>query len=276
MREKKIWFITGASRGFGRLWCEAALQRGDKVVATARDIATLNVLVKSYGNLVLPLQLDVTDRQAVLDTMNQAHAHFDRIDVVLNAAGYGYMGAVEEIEFEEAKANFETNFFGGLSVIQAAIPLMRKQKSGHILTVSSIGGVLSFPTGGIYTATKFAVEALTEALAGEVAGLGIKVTIIEPGSFATGFGASTKSAPGMEIYDPVRNAIRGSFKPSDIGEPSATTAAIMSLVDANAPPLRLILGATTLPKFTAAYESRLAEWNAWKEVSIAAHGNVPN
>jgi NADP-dependent 3-hydroxy acid dehydrogenase YdfG len=272
MPQGKIWFVTGASRGFGRAWSEAALTRGDKVVATARNVGDLTELVDAYGDNVLTHELDVTNREAVFNVVNLAHRHFGRIDVVLSIAGYGYMGAVEELDINAAKANFETNVFGTLSVIQAALPILRRQAGGHILTVSSIGGILSFPTGGAYTATKFAVEAISEALAGEVADLGIKVTIIEPGSFATGFGSSARFASGINVYDPVRQAIRSGFKPSDQGDPSATSTAIMKVVDAQEPPLRLVLGATTIPRFKAAYEQRIRTWEAWEDVSIAAHG----
>ena len=272
MSREKIWFVTGASRGFGRIWSEAALARGDKVVATARNVEDLADLVEAYGDNILALALDVTDRSAVFNTVTAAHRHFGRIDVVISAAGYGYMGAIEELDIDAAKANFETNVFGTLSVIQAVLPLLRQQATGHILTVSSIGGILSFPTGGAYTATKFAVEVLSEALAGEVAGLGIRVTIIEPGSFATGFGSSVKFAAGIDAYDGVRQAIRAGFKPSDQGDPAATAAAILKVVDAEQPPLRLVLGATTIPRFKDAYRQRIKTWEVWENVSITAHG----
>ncbi len=171
MHQQRVWFVTGASRGFGRLWTEAALQRGDKVVATARDPKSLSALVMTHGDAILALPLDVTNRDAVFAAVNQAHQHFGRLDVILCNAGYGYMSAIEEIVPAEAQANFETNVFGTISVIQAALPLLRAQRRGHVLTMSSIGGVASFPSGGIYLATKFAVEALSEALAGEVAGV---------------------------------------------------------------------------------------------------------
>jgi NADP-dependent 3-hydroxy acid dehydrogenase YdfG len=148
MASSKVWFITGASRGFGRVWAEAALKRGDKVVATARDSASLADLTEVHGDTVLVLPLDVTDREAVFEAVNQAHQHFKRLDVVLCNAGYGYMGAIEELEHQQVKANFETNVFGTLSVVQAALPILRQQRSGHILTVSSIGGIIGFPTGG--------------------------------------------------------------------------------------------------------------------------------
>ncbi len=272
MPTKKVWFITGASRGFGRVWTEAALKRGDKVAATARHPAALDELTTAYGDAILPLALDVTDRDAVFEAVGQAHRHFDRLDVILSNAGYGYMGAIEELEPEQARANFDTNVFGTLSVVQAALPILRAQGGGHILTVSSIGGVIGFPTGGTYTATKFAVEAMTEALAAEVAAFGIKVTIIEPGSFSTEFRASVQSAPVIDAYNPIRQAVRSSFKPEELGNPAATAAAIFEAVDADKPPLRLVLGSTTIAKFKAVYEARLRNWSQWEAVSNAAQG----
>jgi NAD(P)-dependent dehydrogenase (short-subunit alcohol dehydrogenase family) len=274
MTSTKVWFITGASRGFGRVWAEAALGRGDRVVATARDLSALNALVAAYGAAVLPLSLDVTDRDAVFTAVDQGHRHFGRLDVILSNAGYGYMGAIEELEPEQAKANFETNVFGTLSLIQAALPILRAQASGHIITVSSIGGIIGFPTGGTYTATKFAIEAMSEALAGEVAAFGIKVTILEPGHFTTGFRSAMQSAPAIDAYNPIRQAVRSSFKPEDFGDPAATSAAIFEAVDANEPPLRLVLGTGTIPKFKSVYESRLSNWDRWEAASNAAQGNL--
>ena len=274
MSKQKVWFVTGASRGFGRIWTEAALQRGDKVAATAREPETLKALVDTYGGSILPLKLDVTDREQVFQTVEEAHQHFGRLDVILSNAGYGYMGALEEVSMEDVKLTFETNVFGTLSVIQAALPLLRGQGSGHILTLSSIGGVVSFPTGGIYVATKFAIEALSEALAGEVAGLGIKVTIIEPGSFATDFRSSMKSVPPMAEYQAVRKAVFASFKREMTGDPAATPAAIFEIVDAEKPPLRLLLGTGPLPLIKQVYASRLDTWEKWSEVSNAAQGSL--
>ena len=148
MSRPKVWLITGASRGFGRRWTEAALARGDKVAATARDLKSLEILQQQYGDALLPLALDITDHDKVVRTVNHAHQHFGRLDVILSVAGYGYMGAIEEVSIQEARANFETNVFGTLSVIQAALPLLRAQGSGHILPVSSAGGIVAFPTGG--------------------------------------------------------------------------------------------------------------------------------
>lgn len=272
MKPSKVWFITGASRGFGRVWAEAALKRGDNVVATARNAQALRDLADAYGEAVLVLQLDVTDRNAVFDAVAKAHGQFKCLDFVLCNAGYGYMGAIEELEQAQVRANFETNVFGTLSVIQAALPIMRAQGSGHVLTVSSIGGIVGFPTGGSYTASKFAIEAMSEALAGEVAAFGIKVTILEPGHFATEFRASVQSPPAIAAYDPVRQAIRSSFKSGDFGDPAATAAAIFNAVDAKDPPLRLVLGSTTIPKFRAVYAARLSNWEQWEAVSNAAQG----
>jgi NAD(P)-dependent dehydrogenase (short-subunit alcohol dehydrogenase family) len=272
MTQSKVWFVTGASRGFGRIWTEAALKRGDQVAATSRDVEALKDLVETYGEAVVALPLDVIERDAVFDAMKQAHQHFGRLDVILCNAGYGYMGATEEVVAADARAVFETNVFGTLSVIQAGLPLLRAQGSGHILTLSSIGGVMAFPTGGMYVATKFAVEGMSESLAGEVASFGIKVTIIEPGSFATGFRSSMKSAPAMAEYTGVRQAVLGSFKPEMSGDPNATSDAILKIVDSDAPPLRLLLGTGPLPMIKKVYESRLNTWDQWSAVSNAAQG----
>ncbi|MCB8883649.1 SDR family NAD(P)-dependent oxidoreductase [Acidisoma cellulosilytica] len=274
MTSTKVWFVTGASRGFGLVWTEAALKRGDRVVATARNPAALGDLVTAYGDAVLALPLDVTDRDAVFTAVDQARQHFGRLDVILSNAGYGYMGAIEELEPAQAKASFDTNVFGTMWVLQAALPILRAQASGHILTVSSVGGVIGFPTGGTYPATKFAVEALSEALAAEVAAFGIKVTIIEPGHFATGFRAAVQTPPAIDVYNPIRQAIRASFKPEDFGDPLATSAAIFEAVDANDPPLRLVLGSTTIAKFKAVYEARLTNWHKWEAISNLAQGKA--
>jgi len=270
MKNEKIWFITGASKGFGRIWAEAALQRGDKVVAAARDQKALEELTTAYGDNVLPLAVNVTNQAIVGEAVQKAHEHFGRLDVVVNAAGYGCMGAIEEVSHEEIRANFDTNVFGTLNVIKAVIPYLREQKSGHIFTVSSIGGIVSFPTGGIYTATKFAVEAFSEALAGELAPFDINVTIIEPGSYATDFSTNTKRATSMPEYNHIRQAMAASFKPENTGDPKATAAVILEVVDTEKPPLRLILGSMSLPVFKKVYEDRLNTWDEWSNVSNKA------
>lgn len=272
MPQEKIWFVTGASRGFGHLWTEAALKRGDKVVATARDPKALDGLVAEYGDAVLPLALDVTDREAVFGAVNKGHAHFGRLDVILSNAGYGYIGAIEEADPAEVLKNFETNVFGTISVIQAALPLLRAQGRGHILTLSSIGGIMSAGMGGIYGATKFAVESLSETLSIEVADFGVKVTVIEPGPFATDFSTSIKIAPPMPEYDDAREKILAKRKSVSIGDPAATAEAVLKVVDVEEPPLRLLLG-TLLPIIKNVYKERLSGWEKWEDVSNAALGS---
>jgi NAD(P)-dependent dehydrogenase (short-subunit alcohol dehydrogenase family) len=271
----KVWFITGTSKGFGRVWAQAALARGDRVAATARDVKTLGPLVERYGDLIAPLALDVTDKAAASAAIAFAHERFGRLDVVVNNAGYGLFGAIEEVSESEARAQLETNLFGALWVTQAALPFMRAQGSGHLIQVSSIGGVNAFPTVGLYHASKWGLEGFSQSLAAEVAGFGIKVTIVEPGGFATDWGgASAKRAPQMKIYDGAREKI-AAFRSSSIpGDPNATGPAILKLVDATDPPLRIFLGTSGLPMTRAEYARRIETWEKWNDVSIEAQGNL--
>ena len=271
----RTWFITGSSRGFGREWAIAALERGDGVAATARDTGSLDDLVERFGDRVLPLKLDVTDRAAVFDAVRTAHERFGRLDVVVNNAGYGQFGMVEEISEAEARDQIETNVFGALWVTQAALPYLREQRSGHILQVSSIGGVSAFPNIGIYNASKWALEAFSQSLAQEVAGFGIKVTIIEPGGYSTDWGGSSaKHATRLPAYDEFREQAAEARKArvGSPGDPTATRAAVLEVVDAEEPPLRIFFGEAPLGVATTDYESRLAQWREWEPVSIAAHG----
>lgn len=270
----KVWLITGTSKGFGRLWAEAALARGDKVVATARNVGSLKDLKSRYGENVLTLALDVTDRSAAFAAVNQGHKQFGRLDVVVNNAGYGLFGAVEEVSEQEARDQFETNFFGALWVTQAALPLLRAQRAGHILQVSSIGGVNAFPGIGLYHASKWGLEAFSQSLNLEVGPLGIHVTLVEPIGYSTDWsGPSAKTAAPLPAYEPVREARRqaraAGNKP---GVPEATAPVILKLVDMENPPLRLFLGATANPMIHAEYEKRLAEWDKFDPLSVAAHG----
>jgi NAD(P)-dependent dehydrogenase (short-subunit alcohol dehydrogenase family) len=274
----KTWFITGASRGFGREWTIAALERGDTVAATARDTSTLDDLVQQFSDRILPLRLDVTDRDAVLSAVKLAHDRFGRLDVVVNNAGYGQFGMVEEISEAEARAQFDTNVFGALFVTQAALPYLREQGSGHILQVSSIGGISAFPNIGIYNASKWALEALSQSLAAEVADFGIKVTIIEPGAYSTDWGgASAKHATADPAYEAFREkaAEQRKARAGNPGDPVATREAVLEVVDAENPPLRIFFGNGALAIATKDYESRLATWREWEPVSIAAHGTTP-
>jgi NAD(P)-dependent dehydrogenase (short-subunit alcohol dehydrogenase family) len=270
----KIWFITGASRGLGRIWAEAALTRGDKVAATARKLDDISELKERFGDAVLPLALDVTDAEQARRAVHEAHTHFGRLDIVLNNAGYALAGAVEEASEAEVRALFDTNYFGMLHVIKAALPLLRQQGSGHFLGVSSTLGIIAMPLIGFYSASKWAVEALHESLAHEVKDFGIKVTLIEPGAYATEFGspASLKQSEGMEAYGPLRQRIFGRLATQESGNPHATADAVLKMVDAEQPPLRMILGNKNLPIARAAYVDRLATWEAWEAVSNAAQG----
>jgi NAD(P)-dependent dehydrogenase (short-subunit alcohol dehydrogenase family) len=272
----KTWFITGASRGFGKQWSIAALERGDTVAATARDPKTLDDLVAQFDDEVLPIQLDVNDRDAVFAAVQQAHDHFGALDVVVNNAGYGQFGMVEEISEAEARAQFDTNVFGALFVTQAALPYLRAQGSGHILQVSSIGGISAFPDIGIYNASKWALEGFSQSLAAEVADFGIRVTLVEPGAYSTDWGgASAKHATTNPAYDAYREkaAEQRKARAGDPGDPLATRDAVLQLVDAENPPLRIFFGDGPLAIATKDYESRLATWRAWEHLSIAAHGS---
>jgi NAD(P)-dependent dehydrogenase (short-subunit alcohol dehydrogenase family) len=269
----KTWFITGTSRGFGRQWTEAALERGDRVAATARNVASLGELVSRYGDKILPLALDVTDRNAAFAAVKAAKEHFGVIDVVVNNAGYGLFGAVEEVSEAQARAQLETNVFGALWVTQAALPYLRAQGHGHIIQTSSIGGIGAFPLLGIYHASKWALEGFSESLSQEVASFGIKVTMVEPGGFNTDWGgsSSTHSTP-MAAYQPLRDAqaaqaAGGGIK---IGDPKASSRAILALVDSPNPPLRLLLGSFAVMMAPMVYQQRLKTWKEWEELSKAS------
>ncbi|WP_410631204.1 SDR family oxidoreductase [Amycolatopsis sp. cmx-4-83] len=267
----KTWFITGTSRGFGRSWAKAALERGDKVAATARATDTLNDLVEAFGDALLPLALDVTDRDAAFAAVKQAHDHFGRIDVVVNNAGYGHFGFVEEITEQEARAQIETNVFGALWVTQAAIPLLREQGAGHIVQVSSIGGVGAFPSLGIYHASKWALEGFSEALSQEVAPFGIEVTIIEPGGYATDWGtASAVRSDPHPAYQPIRAAMAARRGAARSPGPEATIAAVLAAVDAEQPPLRLLLSSTAYDLAQNIYAGRQKVWADWESTSRSA------
>ena len=269
----KVWFITGASKGFGREWAEAALERGDKVAATARKLETLDALVDTYGDAVLPIRLDVTDRGADFDAVKRAADHFGALDIVINNAGYGHFGMIEELTEDDIRDQMETNFFGALWVTQAALPVMREQGHGHIIQVSSIGGISAFPTVGAYHASKWALEGFSQSLAQEVAGFGIHVTLVEPGGYTTDWsGPSATRSDENPAYADVREAAKNRPSASDPGDPKATRGAILEVVDAEEPPLRVFFGKAPLDIATKDYESRLATWNEWQPVSVEAHG----
>ncbi|CAM3151566.1 short-chain dehydrogenase/reductase [Mycobacterium intermedium] len=272
---EKVWFITGTSRGFGREWTKAALERGDKVAATARNIATLDDLVDRYGDKLLPITLDVTDRAADFAAVKQAHEHFGRLDIVVNNAGYGQFGFIEEVSEQDARDQIETNVFGALWITQAALPYLREQRSGHIIQVSSIGGITAFPDVGIYHASKWALEGFSQALAQEVAPFGVHVTLIEPGGFDTDWaGSSSRRAERLPEYAEV-HATQDEWRNqrwAKPGNPAASAAALLKVIDAEEPPLRVFFGASPIELAKADYESRLATWEKWQPVAELAQG----
>ncbi|MDT5066717.1 MAG: hypothetical protein QOK02_2872 [Mycobacterium sp.] len=271
----KVWFITGASRGFGREWTIAALERGDKVAATARDTATLDDLVAKHGDALLPITLDVNDRAADFAAVKAAHDHFGRLDIVVNNAGYGHFGFIEELTEQEARDQIETNVFGALWVTQAALPYLRAQRSGHIIQVSSIGGITAFQNVGIYHASKWALEGFSQALAQEVASFGVHVTLIEPGGFSTDWaGSSSKRSEQLPDYAEAHAAAdrARSQRVATPGDPKASAAAVLKIVDAENPPLRVFFGSLPIQLAKADYESRIKTWDEWQPVAELAQG----
>jgi NAD(P)-dependent dehydrogenase (short-subunit alcohol dehydrogenase family) len=269
---KKTWLITGASRGFGRIWAGAALTRGDQVTVTARKLADVVDFRERFGDAALPLALDVTNTEQVQRVVQEAYAHFGRLDVLVNNAGTSLFAATEEASDEQIRGLFDANYLGMVRVLRAALPLLRKQGYGHVLGVSSGLGITALPLMGFYCATKWAVEALHESLAQEVKAFGIKVTLVEPGAYATEFGKSGQVADSLKAYTEMRKQVLTRLATMERGDPEATTAAILKLVDTDNPPLRLGLGNTILTRARAAYAERLATWEAWEGVMNAAMG----
>ena len=269
----KNWLITGASRGFGHAFAQAALERGDHVAATVRRRGAIDDLVAVHGDRVLPLVVDVTDPDAVRDAVSSTLTRLGGLDVVVNNAGYGHFGAVEELSEQDLRDQLETNVFGPLRITQAVLPAFRSQGHGHVVQVSSIGGIGAFANLGAYHASKWALEALSESLASEVARHGVRVTLLEPGGYATDWaGSSARHSTPLAAYDHVREAAatrRGGQSP---GDPDAAAAALLEVVDSPAPPLRLLLGGAAQDVVRGVYESRLAEWSAWEETSRRAQG----
>jgi NAD(P)-dependent dehydrogenase (short-subunit alcohol dehydrogenase family) len=269
--DRKAWFITGSSTGFGRALGERVLERGDRVVATARRPETVEDLVERYPERALTLQLDVTDPAQVKGAVSAAIERFGRLDVVVNNAGYGLFGGVEEVTGEQLRAQFETNVFGALAVTRAVLPQLRRQGSGHLLQISSVAGQGALPGLGLYCASKWALEAFSQALAAEVAPLGIGVTIIEPGAFATDFGTrSLVVADAMPEYVNTVGVVREGFASMDrsrIGDPIRAAEVMMEVVEAAEPPLRLALGGDSLETIRAELAGRQAELERWEDTS---------
>ncbi|MCA2222366.1 SDR family NAD(P)-dependent oxidoreductase [Nonomuraea aurantiaca] len=276
----KVWFVTGSSRGLGRSFVEAALSRGDKVAATARKAESLDDLVAAYGDAVLPLAMDVTDKAAVFESVTRAAEHFGRLDVIVNNAGYAQIGAVEELTEQQLRDQLETNLFGAVWVVQAALPYLREQRSGRIIQLSSAAGLIAMPLGGAYHASKWALEGLNEALAGEVAGFGVKVTIIEPGGFATRSGKNPDPLDNGHVaqpdpaYDGLRQRLGAMAGKMPAGDPAAAAQTLLKLVDSDNPPLRILFGQGFHPMIQQAYADRLKMWADWQDLSVEAHGKA--
>jgi NADP-dependent 3-hydroxy acid dehydrogenase YdfG len=265
--------ITGSSTGFGRSLAEAVLRHGNRVVATARKPEQLVDLVQAYPDTAKAVRLDVTNPQQTKEAVEAALTTFGRIDVVVNNAGYGSIGAIEEMSDEAVRRQFETNVFGVLNVTRAVLPTLRQQQSGHILNLSSVGGFVSFGAAGVYCATKFAVEALSEALSQEVANMEIKVTIIEPGAFRTDFNGRSLAKPEhlMDEYKSVTGGFLQWLEEMDgkqPGDPDKAAAAMIQVVETAHPPLRLALGADAVDAIEKKLKSMQAELDAWREVSV--------
>ncbi|GIH62695.1 SDR family NAD(P)-dependent oxidoreductase [Microbispora siamensis] len=276
----KVWFVTGSSRGLGRNFVEAALSRGDKVAATARNTASLDELVAAYGDAVLALELDVTDKAAVFESVKRAKEHFGRLDVIVNNAGYAQIGALEELTEQHLRDQFETNLFGAVWVIQAALPYLREQGSGHVIQMSSAAGLIAMPLGGAYQASRWALEALGETLAHEVADFGVKVTVIEPGGFATRSGKNPDPldnghvAEPDPIYDGLRRRLAAFAGKQPAGDPAAAARALLKIVDSDNPPLRVLFGQGFYPMLQQVYADRLKTWADWQDLSREAQGKL--
>jgi NAD(P)-dependent dehydrogenase (short-subunit alcohol dehydrogenase family) len=270
----RTWFITGTSRGFGREWALAALERGDRVVGTARNPSSMDDIAERFGSeQFLALQLDVTDRDADFAAVKRAHEHFGELDIVVNNAGYGHFGTIEELSESDARDQLETNLFGALWVTQAALPYMREQGRGHIVQVSSIGGISAFPLVGIYHASKWGLEGFSQALAQEVKRFGIHVTLIEPGGFSTDWsGDSAKRSEPIAAYDEVREERKQRTSANAAGDPVASAAAVLKVVDADPPPLRCFFGTAPLSIAESDYKGRLENWREWQPVAELAQG----
>lgn len=274
--ESRVWFVTGASRGLGRAFVEAALAAGDRVAGLARDVSPLADLAATHPDRLLALPADVTDRAAVFAAVDTALARFDRLDVVVNNAGALFAGMVEEFTEAQARAQLEVNFFGALWGSQAVLPRLRAQRGGHLVQISSIGGLGGFPSTGLYSASKFALEGLSEALAAEAAGFGVKVTIVQPGGYWTDLYTSGTAATPNPAYDSLRTELERQWAEDSIdSEPRLAAEAVMTLVASDDPPLRLLLGSMVYDLAFDISRQRMDTWSGWETVSRAAEKAVP-
>jgi len=270
-----VWFITGCSTGFGRELAKHVLARGFRAVVTARDPEKVKDLAAGRGDQVLALKCDVDNPTQVTEAVKKAESTFGAIDVLVNNAGYGYLAAVEEGDDHAVRAMFETNYFGLVRTTQEVLPGMRKRKKGHIVNISSIGGLVAFPGSGHYNATKFAVEGMSEALSKEVEPLGIKVLIVEPGPFRTDWAGRSLQLAGKEISDyadtaGVRRRMISGYSGSQPGDPSRAAEAIITAVESKTPPLRLLLGRMALDTARGKLDALKKDFDAWESVTVGA------
>lgn len=270
----KTWLITGVSSGLGRALAEAALARGDRVVGTVRSEAALRSFAALAPNRSLGMLLDVTDERAVHDQVAAAEAMTGGIDILVNNAGYGLVGAVEEASLAEIQAQFHVNVLGAVAVMQAVLPFMRARHDGRILNITSVSGLVGWPSLGIYSGSKFALEGISETLAMEVEPLGIKVTMIEPGGFRTDFAGRSRVQTGRRIEDYEATVgqsrrILASHAGHEAGDPAKAAAAILAVADSPSPPLRLLLGTDALGYAKQKLEAQLAEIDVWASVTEA-------
>jgi NAD(P)-dependent dehydrogenase (short-subunit alcohol dehydrogenase family) len=275
LKNSDVWFITGCSTGFGRELAKLVLDRGYRAVITARDPDKIQDLVAGRQDRALALKLDVTNKEQVTEAVKKAEATFGSIDVLVNNAGYGYIGAIEESDEDEARALVETNFFGLARMTHVVLPGMRQRRHGSIVNISSIGGLVGFPGVGYYNATKFAVEGLSEALAKEVAPLGIKVLVVEPGPFRTDWAGRSLVTSGKQIPDYAETA--GAFRTritggsgKQAGDPVRACEAIIKALQSDNAPLHLVLGRYALDIARTKIESLRKEFDTWEETSIGA------
>ena len=269
----QVWLVTGSSRGLGRAIVEAGLFAGNKVLATARDIKSLGELSERYGDQVKLFQLDVTDESSAAGAVKTAIDAFGSLDVVINNAGYGNLSSIEDMPMSDFRAQIETNLFGTIIVTKAALPYFRERKAGHFVQFSSMGGRIGPPGRGPYSAAKWGVEGFSEVLSHEVAPLGIKVTIIEPGGFRTDFaGSSTKLSEGHPEYDSTVGAtarFQRAYNGKQPGDPKKAAQTIVRLTQEQKPPLRLLLGSDAYNGAEKNELARLEEARAWKELSVS-------
>lgn len=280
MSSFKVWFITGSSRGFGRSLAEAVLAHGDRLVATARKPEQLNDLVERYGKNIRAVALDVTNPEQARAAISTAVEAFGSIDVVVNNAGYANVASIEDASEEDLRAQIETNLWGVIHVTRAALPILRKQRSGHIIQFSSVGGRIGTVGLAAYQTAKFAVEGFSEVLSHEVEPLGIKVTIIEPGGFRTDWAGSSMSItePSEDYQQTVGrrlNLLRG-FAAQAPGDPAKAAQVIITIVNEQNPPLRLLLGSDAVRIVRQADQSKLAEIDRWEKLSITTDADDAN